>query len=238
MLCPAANTGFIAFAKATLPVCRCKHLASPNQGSPTSKIVAYTQTLIVEQEFSVRTSIGGEARANHWKFEGLSVEFRPREACSVTRKTGKPGAAMRVLGIDGGSKRVGVALSDDLCLTAQPLATIAAGSDAGIVDRIRDVLGDVAPDLVVVGLPLRLDGSEGGAARAARKMADLLGETLGVPVELWDERLTSVQAERVLIEAGMGRRKRKQGATDRVAAAIMLQSFLDAHRDRWQDDDR
>jgi putative Holliday junction resolvase len=144
---------------------------------------------------------------------------------------------MRVVGLDGGTRRVGVALSDELGLTAQPLATIIHGTDDEIIARLRGALGDARPDLVVVGLPLRLDGTEGGAARAARRLAALVHDRLAVPCELWDERLTSAQAERVLIDAGLSR-ERRRGPTDRVAAAIMLQSFLDAHQDRCRERDR
>lgn len=145
---------------------------------------------------------------------------------------------MRVVGLDSGAKRVGIALSDELGLTAQPLATIRRGTDEELVAGLRAALGEVRPDLVVVGLPLRLDGTEGGSARAARRLAELVGDRFGVPCELWDERLTSAQAERVLIEAGVRREDRRKGPTDRIAAAIMLQSFLDAHRDRWRERDR
>ena len=137
--------------------------------------------------------------------------------------------AMRVLGLDPGSRRIGVALSDELGMTAQPLATVDRGSEAETVERIRVALGGAELRLAVVGLPLRLDGSEGGLARAARRLAEVVGAGLGVEVELWDERMTSVQADRLLIEAGLNRAARR-GVTDRVAAAIMLQSFLDAKR--------
>ena len=136
---------------------------------------------------------------------------------------------MRVLGLDPGSKRIGLALSDELGLTAQPLATVSRGSDRETVERIRVALAGVEVDRLVVGLPLRLDGSEGGAARAARRLGEVVSGALGVEVELWDERLTSVQAERLLVEAGVGRAARR-GATDRVAAAILLQCYLDARR--------
>lgn len=144
---------------------------------------------------------------------------------------------MRVVGLDVGTKRVGVALSDELGLTAQPLVTLNVGTDAELIESLSIALGDVCPDLIVVGLPLRLDGSEGGSARAARKLAALVGERFDVTTDLWDERFTSVQAERVLKEAGL-RRERRRGVTDRVAAAIMLQSYLDAHQERWREENK
>ena len=134
---------------------------------------------------------------------------------------------MRVLGLDAGSRRIGVALSDPLGLTAQPVATVDRGGDEETLERIRVALGGAEVDLAVVGLPLRLDGSEGGAARDARRLGDLVARGLGVRVELWDERMTTAEAERLLVEAGV-RRERRKRARDRVAAAIMLQSYLDA----------
>ncbi len=137
---------------------------------------------------------------------------------------------MRVLGLDPGSRRIGVALSDELGVIAQPLATIKRTGDVKTMDSLESALGEVRPELVVVGLPLRLDGSEGGAARKARKFAALVEARFEVPIELWDERMTSVQADRMLMDAGLDARARR-GATDRVAAAIMLQSYLDAKSD-------
>ncbi len=134
---------------------------------------------------------------------------------------------MRILGIDGGSRRVGVALSDELGLTAQPVTTLSRGSNRELIEALQALIGDEEIELVVVGLPLRLDGSEGGAARKARRLAKVIADELNLPTELWDERFTSVQAERLLIDAGVRRQKRR-GPTDRIAAAIMLQSFLDA----------
>ncbi len=143
---------------------------------------------------------------------------------------------MRVLGLDPGRKRIGVAVSDELGLTAQPVATISRGTNVQTLERLRVALADAVVESVVVGLPLRLDGSEGGAARRAREFAELVSQELELPAEMWDERFTSVQADRLLIEAGV-RRKDRKGKTDRLAAAIMLQSFLDAHRESWRDDE-
>jgi putative Holliday junction resolvase len=164
---------------------------------------------------------------------------------------------MRIVGLDGGARRVGVAVSDELGVTAQPLATLKRepGDDVAFVATLRESVGEPLPDLVVIGLPLRLDGTEGGAARHARRLAELIEAEWAVPTRLWDERMTSVQAERVLREAGSSasvskggsRRKggkggrgrgkgtkafRSGGAIDRMAAAIILQSYLDAHRTR------
>ena len=143
---------------------------------------------------------------------------------------------MRVVGLDPGSRRIGVALSDELGLTAQPRTTVSRGSDEETLDRLVEALDGDQPDVVVIGLPLRLDGSEGGAARKARELAKIVDVRFGVPVELWDERLTTVEAERVLRAAGM-RGRGRTGLVDRVAAAIMLQSYLDAHRGGVREDE-
>ena len=118
---------------------------------------------------------------------------------------------MVCMGLDIGKRRIGVAVSDTLPL-----------------DEIRAIVEARDVTLVVVGLPLRLDGSMGPEAEAATALAKQLEDDLGIEVVLEDERLTSVEAERLLVEAGVRRQARK-GTTDRVAAALILQSFLD-HR--------
>jgi len=118
---------------------------------------------------------------------------------------------------------------------ATPYSVITRSGDAR-ADRARvaEIVSEVEAGLVVVGLPLSMDGSDGPAARAARKEAEALRELLDVPVELADERLTSVTANRSLTEAGVtGRRRRKAreaGAVDQAAAAVLLQSWLDGRR--------
>ena len=118
---------------------------------------------------------------------------------------------------------------------ATPYSVIKRSGDAR-ADRARvaEIVSEVGAGLVVVGLPLSMDGSAGPAAKAARKEAEALRDLLDVPVELQDERLTSVTANRALTEAGVtGRRRRKAreaGAVDQAAAAVLLQSWLDTHR--------
>jgi putative Holliday junction resolvase len=138
-------------------------------------------------------------------------------------------STMRILGIDFGRARIGLAMSDELGITAQPLTTIEGGSEASILQRLRDALGGIELDLIVMGLPLRLDGTEGGSARAARKLAVAIADGMNVPYELWDERFTTVQSDRILKEAGV-KRGRLKAQRDKIAAAIMLQSYLDAKR--------
>ena len=132
---------------------------------------------------------------------------------------------MRVLAVDLGSKRVGLAVSDPTGTIAQPLATIPAEPRATLAERLADVAREREATRIVVGLPRRMDGSFGPEARAAREVA----EELRKASRLVDERLTTVAAERSLLAAGMRREKRRANI-DRVAAGILLQSHLDAKK--------
>ncbi len=136
---------------------------------------------------------------------------------------------MRILAIDPGSKRVGVALSDPTATIAQALTTMPAEPAATLASRIAKLARDSEAARVVVGLPKRLDGSRGPEAKAAQALADAIRTESGLPVELVDERLTTVAAERSLIAGGMRRDKRRL-SVDRVAATLMLQAHLDRRR--------
>lgn len=129
----------------------------------------------------------------------------------------------RYLGIDYGTKRIGVAISDGLGITARPLEVVTRD---GLADYLRQLVEEYPIDAVVVGLPTGLSGHEGESAAGARNLAEEVGMLLSVPVELIDERFTSRMAEKSLLEAGMKRRHRKE-TVDKVAAAIILQTFLD-----------
>jgi putative Holliday junction resolvase len=137
----------------------------------------------------------------------------------------------RVLGIDPGGKRVGIAVSDPTGTVAQPLNWIAAEPEVTLVERLTRLAREQEAAELVVGLPWRLDGSQGPEARAARRLASRLREASGLPVTLVDERLTSVAAERALIAAGERRERRRQ-LSDQVAAALLLQGHLDSVRAR------
>lgn len=144
----------------------------------------------------------------------------------------------RIVGIDPGEARIGIAISDDARSIAFPRETVSArGATGDAVKRIEEALADEEVALFVVGLPLRLDGSEGEAARRARAFGGALGEALGVDVVYWDERLTTVAAERSLRE--MGRRgPRQREVVDQSAAAILLQGYLDANKgETWKGQD-
>lgn len=134
----------------------------------------------------------------------------------------------RVLALDPGSVRVGVAVSDPLGITAQPHSSLDA-ADPELLKSIVSLVESLGVDKIIVGMPLSLDGSEGKSAADARAFAGRVGAATGSDVELVDERFSSVTAERAMIEAGARRRERKS-ARDRVAAAVFLQSYLDGRR--------
>jgi putative Holliday junction resolvase len=134
----------------------------------------------------------------------------------------------RVLGIDVGSVRIGLAISDETCTLASPVATI-PNEPRTLWTRIGREIEDRRVDRVVIGLPRRLDGSEGDAAATARKFAAELARRTATEIELWDERFTTTIAERALIESGI-RRKRRREVIDSVAASVLLQNWLDARR--------
>jgi len=134
----------------------------------------------------------------------------------------------RVLALDPGTRRVGVAVSDPLGITAQPHSVLDA-EDPDLMGQIARLGADLGVDRIVVGLPVSLNGTEGPAAATARTFAAAVAGATGLPVELADERFTSVSAERVLVEAGLSGRRRR-AVRDRVAAAVLLQAYLDGGR--------
>jgi putative Holliday junction resolvase len=136
--------------------------------------------------------------------------------------------AVRVLGIDLGSKRIGVAVSDRSGTIATPLTVVMRSGDVERDhQRIRDIVVEEEAERVIVGLPLSLDGGMGPAAVAAVAEADAMASVVGVPVETFDERLTTVTAESVLREQRM-RAEARRRVIDKVAAAVMLQTWLDS----------
>lgn len=137
---------------------------------------------------------------------------------------------MRALGVDLGSKRIGIAVSDLSGTIATALTTVhRSKSRRHDHAAISKLVQDEECEVVVVGLPLSLDGSHGKAARAATKEAQQMASVVGVPVEMYDERFTTVTAERGMLEAGLDSRQRRQ-VVDKVAAAVMLQAWLDHRR--------
>jgi putative Holliday junction resolvase len=136
---------------------------------------------------------------------------------------------MRILAVDPGSKRVGLAISDPTATIAQALATVPAEPAGTLASRLAEIAAAQEARRIVVGLPRRLDGTRGPEAAAAEALADSIRRASGLPVELVDERLTTVAAERSLIEGGVRRAKRR-ASVDRVAAALLLQAHLDRRR--------
>jgi len=137
----------------------------------------------------------------------------------------------RVLAVDPGTRRVGVAVSDPTGTIAQPLTSVPAEPAATLVARLSALAREREAERVVVGLPRRMDGGMGPEAKAARALADDLRRATGLPVALVDERLTSVAAERALLAGGASRARRKQ-LSDQVAAALILQAYLDSAASR------
>ncbi len=133
---------------------------------------------------------------------------------------------MRILALDHGTKRVGLAISDETRTIAQPLEFIPAEPFGPFLDRLREVLAEKQVELILIGMPRNMDGSYGPAAQKVETFVAVLKNAVMIPIKLWDERLTSTMANRSLIQAGVRRKKRKE-KVDQTAAAILLQSYLD-----------
>lgn len=134
---------------------------------------------------------------------------------------------MRILALDHGTKRIGIAISDELKMIAQPLEFISAEPLADVFARLNQLIQEKTVELILVGMPRNMDGSYGPAAVKVQEFVAALKAALQVPIRTWDERLTSAQANRVLIQGNVRRDKRKQ-QVDKMAAAILLQSYLDS----------
>jgi putative Holliday junction resolvase len=141
---------------------------------------------------------------------------------------GQTSSRGRVLGLDLGEARIGVAISDDERRLAVPLGTVRAGAPADL-RAVAELVRAYDVTLVVVGHPLSLSGERGEAARRAEAFVEALRAVLPVPVVLQDERLSTAEAERALRQAG-ARGPRRRRAVDRSAATVILQAYLDAHR--------
>jgi len=138
---------------------------------------------------------------------------------------------VRVLALDIGEKRIGVAVSDPSGSVATPVKVLATQAVLGDSRILATLTADYEVARVVVGLPLSMDGTEGKQAAEVRRIGGLLGKSLSVPFEYFDERLSSSAAKRAMTEAGVSD-KAKRGSVDMVAAALFLQSYLDSHRAR------
>jgi putative Holliday junction resolvase len=134
---------------------------------------------------------------------------------------------MRIMGLDYGERRIGVAMSDLFGWTAQGLEVIDQKIVTDPMARIAELIKQYEVESIVVGLPKNMNGTVGPSGEYCIAFAENLKQTLSLPVQLWDERLTTVSAERALLEADVSRRKRKL-VIDKMAAAILLQSYLDS----------
>ena len=134
---------------------------------------------------------------------------------------------MRVLAIDHGTKRMGIAISDPSGMIALPLEFIPAEPFAAFLERLKQLIVEKEADMILVGMPRNMDGSYGPAAAKVQEFIAVLKETIAIPIKTWDERLTSAQANRMLVQADVRRKDRKE-KVDKAAAAILLQSFLDS----------
>ena len=138
-----------------------------------------------------------------------------------------PHTLRRILALDLGKRRIGVAVSDGLGLTAQGLPNIERTRKREDLDAVRGLAEKWGAGLVLIGNPLNMSGAEGRQSLWVQEFAESLRKRSGLPVELWDERLTTVEASRVLRESGIGLEKRA-AAVDRLSAVILLQSYLDS----------
>jgi putative holliday junction resolvase len=136
---------------------------------------------------------------------------------------------MRVLGLDVGTKTVGVALSDEFGWTAQGLTTLKINEEKNVFgfDEIGQLIKEYQVDTVVIGLPKNMNGTIGPRAEASKQFASEIENKFAVPTVLWDERLTTMAAERVLLEADVSRKKRKK-VIDKMAAVMILQGYLNS----------
>lgn len=134
---------------------------------------------------------------------------------------------MKILGLDYGDARIGVAISDELGWTAQGLEVIERRREGADLERIAELVQRHEVEEVVVGLPKNMNGTIGPRGEICKAFAEQLHDMLQIPVHLWDERLTTVSAHRTLIEADVSRKKRK-GVVDKMAASLILQNYLDS----------
>lgn len=133
---------------------------------------------------------------------------------------------MKILGLDYGDRRIGVAISDAFGWTAQGLEVIERRKPEDVLKRLGDIVKEHGVEAIVLGLPKNMNGTVGPRGELSMSFAEQLKQSFGLPVHLWDERLSTVSAERTLLEADVSRKKRRQ-VIDKMAATIILQTYLD-----------
>jgi putative Holliday junction resolvase len=134
---------------------------------------------------------------------------------------------MRILALDHGTKRIGVAVSDEMKMIASPLEYISAEPFADFLARLKEIIREKEIELIILGMPRNMDGSYGPAALKVQEFAAVLKGAIAIPIKALDERLTTVQAQKFLIQGNVRRDKRKE-KVDKTAAAILLQGYLDS----------
>ncbi|MFH1968802.1 MAG: Holliday junction resolvase RuvX [Verrucomicrobiota bacterium] len=141
----------------------------------------------------------------------------------------------RTLGVDYGERRVGLAISDELGMMALPLDILPVQGPKQVIRDVLRICQEKQVAGIVVGMPLNMDGSRGPAVEAVERFAQELRRQTDKPVEVWDERMSSRQVERMLIDSDVSRSRRK-GLVDKLAAQVILQSYLDAHTPKTEND--
>ncbi|MFW5981312.1 MAG: Holliday junction resolvase RuvX [bacterium] len=136
---------------------------------------------------------------------------------------------MRIMGLDYGDKTIGIAISDKMGWTAQNKGVIRRQNLTVDLEELKEYMEEYQVEEIVVGLPLNMDGSKGKRVEKTQDFINFLKKRIDLPIKVWDERLSSKQAESILLEADLSRKKRKK-VIDQVAAAIILQSYLDANK--------
>jgi putative Holliday junction resolvase len=144
------------------------------------------------------------------------------------KRFSRTGKRMRILGLDYGSRRIGVAICDELGMTAQGVATIGRRNREADLGAIDDLVRRYGVEQIVIGYPLRLDGSEGIQCEKVKRFIRRLEARLSLPVIRWDETLSTSEAQELLRQGGV-RREKRRGIVDRVAASVILQGYLDAN---------
>ncbi|MBD3413580.1 MAG: Holliday junction resolvase RuvX [Candidatus Aminicenantes bacterium] len=134
---------------------------------------------------------------------------------------------MRILGIDYGDKHIGLALSDEMSITAQPLRSYTVKSKNEDIRFFKDLTSKYNITQIVMGLPLRMDGTEGSRVKKTKRFAAWLKQALNIPIVFWDERLTTKQASQIMRKQGLSHDKKKE-LVDQISAVLILSSYLDS----------
>jgi putative holliday junction resolvase len=134
---------------------------------------------------------------------------------------------MRILALDHGTRRIGVAVSDEMKMIATPMEYIPADPFEKVIERLQQIVRDKEVELILIGMPRNMDGTYGPASQKVKDFIAAVQQHISTPIKTWDERLTSVMANRALLQGNVRRDQRKE-KVDKMAAAILLQSYLDS----------